>query len=221
MLAIGRLEPVDQCGQIIGVQVGILRALELRFLRLVERTLEGVGRYVHHDLAEHLDEPPVGISREPHIALGLLREPFDGAVVQPEVEDRVHHPGHRELRSGPDGDEERVLGIAEALVHRLLEPREMLAGLLQHLGRWATVAEEPQAGLGGDREPGRDREPHVRHLGEVGSLAAQEILHVLVAFGEVVDVLGHSRCPHALERSRSGQCTAVPARGLPRMTSAG
>src|SRR5436309_12197482 len=132
-----------------------------------------------------------------------------------------HHPGHRELRSGPDGDEERVLGIAEALVHRLLEPREMLTGLLQHLGRWATVAEEPQAGLGGDREPGRDREPHVRHLGEVGSLAAQEILHVLVAFGEVVDVLGHSRCPHALERSRSGQCTAVPARGLPRMTSAG
>ena len=135
VLAVDRLEPLDQRREVVRVEVRILRARELRFLRLVERSLEGVRRHVHHDLAEHLDEPAVGVAREPHIALGLLRETHHRPIVQSEVEDRVHHPGHRELRAGSDRDEERVVGIAEALVHRLLEPAEMLAGLLQHLGR--------------------------------------------------------------------------------------
>src|SRR5205823_14780773 len=34
---------------------------------------------------------------------------------------------------------------------------------------------------------------------EVGPLAAEEVLHVLVAFGEVVDVLGHGVPPRCVE----------------------
>ena len=62
---------------------------------------------------------------------------------------------------------------------------------------WSSPSGQPadgergQAGLGGDREPGRDVQAHVGHLGEVGALAAEQVLHVPVALGEVVDVLGH------------------------------
>jgi hypothetical protein len=47
------------------------------------------------DLAEHLQQPPVGVEREPAVA-GARRETLDRLVVQAEVEDRVHHPGHRD-----------------------------------------------------------------------------------------------------------------------------
>jgi hypothetical protein len=50
------------------------------------------------------------------------------------------------------------------------------------------------AGLGGDREAGRHREPEVGHLGQVRSLAAEEELLVPVALLEGVDVL-HSDLP--------------------------
>jgi hypothetical protein len=154
--------------------------------------LERVRRHVHHDLAEHLDEPAVGVPSESDVAIRLLREPLDGAVVQAKVQDGVHHPGHRELRPRPHRDQQRVVRITERLAHRVLETAKVLPRLLEHLGRSTPLREERQARLGGDRESGRDRQAHVGHLGEVGPLAAEEVLHLLVAFGEVVDVLGHS-----------------------------
>ncbi len=162
--------------------------------------LERLGWNVHHDLAEHLDEPPVGVEREPDVPTGLLGQTLHRLVAQPEVQDRVHHPRHRELRSRTDRDEQRVVRVAEGLAHRLLEPSQVLAHLLQHLWGRAPFAEERQTRLGRDGEAGRDRQAHVRHLGEVGALTAEQVLHVPVAFGEVVDVLGHrsasGRDPH-------------------------
>ena len=49
--------------------------------------------------------------------------------------------------------------------------------------------------------PGGTGRPIVRHLGEVGPLAAEQVLHVLVAFGEVVDVLGHGQASGTVERT--------------------
>jgi hypothetical protein len=74
VLSVDRAEPLDQPGQVVDVEVCVLRAGPLRLLRLVERVLERVGRHVHHDLAEHLDEAAVGVVREPHVTAGLLRE---------------------------------------------------------------------------------------------------------------------------------------------------
>src|SRR4029450_1930231 len=42
------------------------------------------------------------------------------------------------------------------------------------------------------REPERDRQPHVDHLGQVGPLPTEQVLHVLVTLLEVVHILvGH------------------------------
>src|SRR5260221_14683345 len=55
--------------------------------------------------------------------------------------------------------------------------------------------------LGADNEARRYGQAKVGHLGEVGTLAAEEVLHVLVALGEVIDKLRHCtlsqgvRCP--------------------------
>jgi hypothetical protein len=62
--------------------------------------------------------------------------------------------------------------------------------LVQEPLREAPRAQVGVAGLRGDGESGRHGEVQVGHLGEVGPLAAQEVLHLLVALAEVVDVLG-------------------------------
>ena len=80
------------------------------------------------DLAVHLDQAAVRVEREPWVA-GRGREPLDRDVVQAEVEDRVHHPGHRDRGAGADGDEQRVGRVPEALPGLLLEPRDVVVDL--------------------------------------------------------------------------------------------
>ncbi len=66
--------------------------------QMIERVLEQLALDAHHRLAEHLDQPTVGVEREP-LVVGLLGQTQDRLVVEPDVQDRVHHPGHRELRT--------------------------------------------------------------------------------------------------------------------------
>jgi len=52
-------------------------------------------------------------------------------IVQAEVENRLHHPRHRDTRAGADRDEERVLGIAEPLAGGRFQAGERVL----HFGR--------------------------------------------------------------------------------------
>ena len=121
-----------------------------------------------------------------------LREALDGGVVEPEVEDGVEHPGHRLAGAGADRDQQRVLVVAELLAGVLLQALERLGDLVGHaVGLLLAGLHVGDAGLGGDREAGRDAvgAEHAGHLRDVGALAAEQVAHVLRALGEVVDPL--------------------------------
>ena len=81
-----------------------------------------------NDAAVHLDEPAVAVVREAVVA-GLRGQSFDALVVEPEVENRIHHAGHRELGARTHGDQQRVRWIAQLLLHRLLDLRDLLRDL--------------------------------------------------------------------------------------------
>src|SRR5438034_910680 len=88
---------LDELLERLRLQVGVgLRAGRL-LLRL-ERVFELLAGDAEHDAAEHGDEPSVCIPRETRVLRELLQA---GArrVTQAEVEDRVHHPGHRHRRT--------------------------------------------------------------------------------------------------------------------------
>ena len=72
----------------------------------------------------------------------------------------------------------------------------MLGDLVGQAVGLASLGEVRAAGLRGDREPGWHGQPEVRHLGEVRPLAAEEVLLVLVAVREVVDVGAHEAVKH-------------------------
>jgi len=86
-------------------------------------------------------------------------------VVQAEVEDRVHHPGHRRARVGADADEEGGGRVAELGAHRLLEACEGGVRLGADLVGDALRPDERVADLGGEGKAGRDGKAEGGHLG--------------------------------------------------------
>jgi hypothetical protein len=105
--------------QVLGGQVSVLLEA-LRFFDLIERVLELLPVYSHHDAAKHGYEAPVCVIGEA-LVIGFGDEALEGLSVKPQVQDRVHHAGHRELGPGAHGDEERVSGVAESHPHRFLD----------------------------------------------------------------------------------------------------
>ena len=182
VLADDRLERLAELAEVRGAQVRVLLRAALVLLR-VEGRVEPAAVDVHDDPAEHLDEPPVRVPAEPLVA-GQRDQPVERVLVQAQVEDGVHHPGHRELRAGADADEERVRGVAEALAGPPLDLLDRLEDVVPETVREPLARlEVVVAGGGRDRESGRRREPGLRHLGEARALAAEEVLHVAVALG--------------------------------------
>jgi hypothetical protein len=197
-LPVERLEVGHERAQVVHRQVGV--ELHARgALSLRDRGLDPLARHPAADVAEHLHEAPVRVPREALVA-GYAREALHAAVVQPEVEDRVHHPRHRLARAGADRHEQRVLRVAQPLAGVLLEPRESAVHLLlEVLGLAPVGVHVRDARLGGDREAGRHAvgAEHARHLRDVGSLAAEQIAHLARPLGEVVHELRALRHPRA------------------------
>ena len=61
--------------------------------------------------------------------------PAGRRVVEAEVEDRVHHPGHRDGSSGAHADEEGIGRVAEPASERGLDAAHPLAQLVVEAGR--------------------------------------------------------------------------------------
>ena len=155
-------------------QVGVVGGLGLG-LGGLERVLEHVAADAEHDPAVHGDEPAVRVVRESRVARGL-GEPLDTGVVEAEVEDGVHHAGHRELGARANTDEQRIERIAEFATHLLFELEDVLGDLCVELVGPAAV-HVVTAGVGRHGEPRRNRQlQHGGHLGEVGTLATEQIL---------------------------------------------
>ena len=199
-VGVDALVRVDQLGE---VEVGELDVLldAARRLQVGERLLEAMAVDSVDDLAVHLDQAPERVTREARVA-GGLRETLDRVVVQPEVQDRVHHPRHRHGRAGADGDEERVVGIAEALARLALEGADVLLDLAVEARRQLPVgAHVRTAGVGRDGEARRDRDAEPGHLGEAGALAAEQLAPTAGVLVEGVDVAHGRASSHKIRRT--------------------
>ncbi len=186
LLLVDRLEHSDESAQVVGVEIRVLLHA-FRLLHVGQALLEAVRVDAVDHLAVHLHEAAVRVEGEAVVA-GLLREPLGRNVAEAEVEDRVHHPRHRDRRTGTYGDEQRIARVAEALAGTLLEPGDVLCDLvLEPVGETLTLRHVGAAGVGRDREAGRDRNADLGHLGEPGALAAQQLPAGAGAVVEVVD----------------------------------
>ena len=177
-----RLVSGDDILQILGGQVRI--QLRLGFLLLpIEDRFEIVLLHVQHYTAVHLDEAAVAIVGEARI-VGSGFHRFDGLVIQPQVQDGIHHARHGEFRAGAHAHQQRVRGVAEFLAHAVFQFPQRLDHLLVNLGRNAVpVLEVDVAYLCRDGETRRHRQIGQAHFGKPGAFAAQRVLHLSIAIG--------------------------------------
>ena len=200
VVLIDLLEGADQFLQVVSSQVNVILDA-LGFLQLVDLDLEQALRDHHDDVGEHLHEAAVAVICEAGV-VGLLGQTLDSLVVQAEVQDGVHHAGHGLTCAGTDGDQQRVLVVAEGLAGDLLEALDVLEDVSGDLVvDLAAICVVLGAGLGGDGEALRHRHTGCSHLSQTSALAAQNVLHGdlvaakgIVAFAEVVQILFAHAC---------------------------
>ena len=105
------IEP-DDLAQILRRQLGV-ECHPGVVPRRGEYVLKLVVRQLHDHVGVHLDEAAVAVIRPARVA-GGIRQRLGHLVVEAEVEDGVHHTGHRGASAGADGHEQRLLRVAEA-----------------------------------------------------------------------------------------------------------
>ena len=99
----------------------LLHRVHESFELLADALLAGgldAGGLLHHHVGVHHDQAAIGVVDEARV-VGLGDQAGDRARGEADVEDRLHHAGHRGARAGADRDEQRVLRVAELLAHDL------------------------------------------------------------------------------------------------------
>jgi hypothetical protein len=207
-LLVRRDEPLQR----VGVEVGV-RLRPTLPLQPGEGALEEVAVDPVDHLTEHLDQPPVGVVGEARVPR-LPGQPLDRVVVQPEIEDRVHHPRHRDGRARAHRHEQGVVVRAERLAGLLLEAPHVLCDLLLEPRRQLARRHVGAAGGGRDREARGDAHPELRHLCEADALPAEQLPPAVARLVEVVDV------PRICHRRGDPTGASGGERGTPRATRA-
>ncbi len=139
------------------------------------------------DVGEHHQKAAIGIVSEARVA-ARGDQSFDGVVVEAQVENGVHHARQRELGAGANGEEQRVFGVAELLADLLFDIGDGGFHFVHQAGgNLLAVGVIFGTDFGGDGEAGRNRQPDIGHFGQVGALAAQQIVQFFLAFTKQPD----------------------------------
>ncbi len=155
------LEPPDEPYEVSGREVRVRLDAPL-CLRLLDGFLEESRGCLQHDLAERLDEAPVGIPSEAFI-IRAPGETTDCGVVQAEVQDGVHHPRHGDRRAAPYRYQQGIFGVSEPPARGVLQTRQVLFHLV-HQALWHLPGlYVMDAGLCCDDEALRHREAEAAH----------------------------------------------------------
>ena len=197
ILFVELLELGNELLQIFRSELGVHLDALLLFEFVDDLLKRRLGR-AHDDVGEHLDESAVAVIGKARIA-GLACKPLDRHVVETEIEDGVHHAGHRGACARTDGDEEGVLFVAELLAGILLHLCERVEDLFDDLARdGLAVIVIFRACLGGDGKAFGNGHAPRSHLGEVSAFAAELRLVVAVCLFEKIDVFCHNKPPENL-----------------------
>ena len=181
----------ELAGQLLQVLGGELHILSdaLLGLHLVNELLEILLAHLHDHVGVHLDKAAIAVPG-PAGVIGLLCNDRHHVLVEAQIQDGVHHAGHGGPCAGADGNQQRILVIAELLAGDLLH----LLDIFHDLGHdlvvdLAAVLIVLGAGLGGDGEALRHGQTDVGHFRQIGALTAQQLTHLCVALCEQVTIL--------------------------------
>ena len=115
------------------------------------------------------------------------------------MRDGVHHTGHRATCTRTAADEQRVLGVVIFHTHNFLNILHSFPHLFHQAGgQLAVVCIVCSAAFCGDRQACGNGQTEQTHFSQIGTFAAEQILHLGLSFGSFtsksVNVLCHKFC---------------------------
>ena len=176
--------------QVVGRQLGV-EVNALFFLHLVDELFKIFLADFHDDIGVHLDKTAIAVVSEAGV-LRLGGKCLDDLVVQAEVQNGVHHAGHRGARARTHGDEQGVVQVTELLAGDFFELRDILVDLRFDVCADAlAVVVVLRAGFRADGEALGNGHAKLGHLGEVRALSAEQVFHAAVRLRKEVNILMH------------------------------
>ena len=144
-------------------------------------------------IAIHLNQTTVAVPREVFIS-GLFDESLDDFFVDADVQDRIHHAGHRLTSTRSAGQQQRVRRVSVLFAHAGFGSRDGGIDLIFQFRRIGTiVVVKVGTDFSCDREAGRNRQTDAAHFRQVGSFAAEQFflscVAVCFAITKCIDVL--------------------------------
>ena len=189
LLLVFSLELFSQSLQVSSSQVYV-KLNALFFLHLVDELLEVLLAHFHNNVREHLDETSVGViykTLESRIRVALDHCSYN-VVIQTQVQDSVHHTRHGCTCAGTNGNQQRIVQIAELLAvdffHLLNAVHNLRHDLIVDL---AAVFIVLCTSLSCNCEALRYRKTDAGHFGQVCALASEKVAHGHVAFAEHIN----------------------------------
>ena len=182
------LELLHQSLHIVGIQLYVLR-YALFFLHLVDDLLKLALGQFHNDVREHLNETAIGVISKTGV-VGQLGQTLDSLIIQTEVQNGIHHAGHGSTGTGTNRNQQGVVDIAELLADQFFQVSQVGENLcLDILIDLTAICIILGAGFRGNGKALGHGHAGLGHFGQVRTLTAEELSHVLVAFRELVHIL--------------------------------
>ena len=179
------LVALDDLLPVISAQVRVL-LMAVLVLEVFQNVFKVVMLQPHDHIGIHLDKTPVAVIGKALIARAG-RQSLDRLVVKPEIQDRVHHAGHRDPRPRAHRNQKRLLRIAKDRSGLVTDIGDRICDLRgQSVRIFAVIFIKRRAHFGGDGKTGRHRDAKIAHLGQIGALAAEQVFHFRRALGRAV-----------------------------------
>ena len=187
-------ELVGKRFEVVGVEVHVeFNALFL--FHFIDEFFKILLADFHNDVGEHLNKSSVTVPSP----AGVARFGCNGVYnffVQAEIEDGVHHTGHRSAGAGADGNEKGVFLIAELLAANGFHFIDIRHYLSFDVGvDLPSVFIVLSARLGRNSETLRYGQTYIGHFSQVCTLAAQKFSHLCITFGKKVAILFCHKIP--------------------------
>ena len=136
-----------------------------------------------------MNEAPVAVPSPSRIAR-FFGQNFNHVVVKTEIQNGVHHAWHRSPCTGTDGYEKWVFFISEFHAGFFFQHFDVFKDFrFDFVVDLFAVLIVLSASFGGDGEAERNRQTDMSHFGKVSAFAAEQVAHILVAFGKFVNKL--------------------------------
>ena len=160
----------------LGVEIDFLGEFDV-----VDDVLEFRFRKLHNDVRKHLNKSAVTVIGKARV-IGEAGYRFSHLIVDPEVEDSVHHTRHGRPCTASHRYKQRIFLVAKFFPADFLHLFEVLEDLALDISRdHFSVFVITDASLSRDSKSLRNRHTQVCHLRKVCTLAPEKLSHIPIA----------------------------------------